>query len=219
MGEPARIGVFGGTFDPIHIGHLIAASEAMHSFSLDLVLFVPAGRPWQKDSFSDPEDRFTMTVLGTSSHERFAVSRTEVDRTGPTYTADTMEGLRDFYGADARLYFIIGADAVEKVDTWQGVERLVGLAEFIAVARPGAGDSLHPVNTSILVHKLAIPGVDISSTDVRARVGDGRPIDFLVPAPVADYIRRSGLYTAEREARSVDETREGQGNVGPAFER
>ncbi|HZA26619.1 MAG TPA: nicotinate-nucleotide adenylyltransferase [Actinomycetota bacterium] len=207
MTKPARLGVFGGTFDPIHIGHLIAAAEAMHSFSLDRVLFVPAGRPWQKDSFSEAEDRYTMTVLGTAAHERFAVSRTEVDRTGPTYTADTMEGLRDFYGSGTGLYFIIGADAVQKVDTWRGVERLVGLAEFIAVARPGAGNTLHPLNTSILVHKLAIPGVDISSTDVRARVADGRPIDFLVPAPVARYIRRSGLYGAEREAGSVDEGR------------
>jgi nicotinate-nucleotide adenylyltransferase len=207
MTKPARLGVFGGTFDPIHIGHLIAATEAMHSFSLDLVLFVPAGRPWQKDSFSDAEDRYTMTVLGTALHERFAVSRTEVDRTGPTYTADTMEGLRDFYGRDISLYFIIGADAVQKVDTWRGVKRLVGLAEFIAVARPGAGNTIHPLNTSILVHKLAIPGVDISSTDVRARVADGRPIDFLVPAPVADYIRRNGLYVAEREAGSADEGR------------
>ena len=207
MTTPARLGVFGGTFDPIHIGHLIAAAEAMHVFSLDRVLFVPAGRPWQKDSFSEAEDRFTMTVLGTASHERFAVSRTEVDRTGPTYTADTMEGLRDFYGSGTSLYFIIGADAVQKVDTWRGVERLVGLAEFIAVARPGAGNTVHPLNTSILVHKLAIPGVDISSTDVRARVAEGRPIDFLVPASVARYIRRCGLYRADREARSVDEGR------------
>jgi nicotinate-nucleotide adenylyltransferase len=207
MTKLARLGVFGGTFDPIHIGHLIAAAEAMHAFSLDRVLFVPAGQPWQKDSFSEAEDRYTMTVLGTASHERFAVSRTEVDRTGPTYTADTMEGLRDFYGSDTTLYFIIGADAVQKVDTWRGVERLVGLAEFIAVARPGAGNTIHPLNTSILVHKLAIPGVDISSTDVRARVADGRPIDFLVPAPVARYIRRSGLYGAAREAASVDEGR------------
>jgi nicotinate-nucleotide adenylyltransferase len=200
MDTPARLGVFGGTFDPIHIGHLIAASEAMFAFSLDRVLFVPAGRPWQKESFSDPEDRFTMTVLGTASHERFSVSRTEVDRTGPTYTADTMEALRDFYGGDARLYFILGADAAAKLETWRGIERLSGLTEFIAVARPGVGDSFDPGNTSQVVHKLTIPGVDISSTDVRARVGAGRPIDFLVPAPVADYIRRNGLYGAERKA-------------------
>jgi nicotinate-nucleotide adenylyltransferase len=207
MEASARLGVFGGTFDPIHIGHLIAASEAMYAFSLDRILFVPAGRPWQKESFSDPEDRYTMTVLGTAAHERFGVSRTEVDRSGPTYTADTMEGLRDFYGPDTSLYFILGSDAAGRLHTWRGLERLVGLAEFIAVGRPGAGDGRHPGNTSAVVHKLAIPGVDISSTDVRARVRAGRPIDFLVPAPVADYIRRSGLYVAEREAGSADDER------------
>lgn len=204
MQRIARLGVLGGTFDPVHLGHLIAASEALHAFSLDLVLFVPAGSPWQKESFSDPEDRYAMTVLAAATHERFAVSRTEVDRGGPTYTVDTMAELRGFYGDAAALFFILGADALKNLHTWYGLDRLTETTEFIAVGRPGSGDdSPVPVNTSAVVHKLAIPGVDISSTEVRARVRDGRPIQFLVPHAVAEYIRRNGLYGAEGETRGA----------------
>src|SRR5918999_4533189 len=101
---PERLGVMGGTFDPIHVGHLVAASEALHRFALDVVLFVPTGQPWQKQRYSDAEDRYLMTVLGTASDERFATSRMEIDRQGPTYTADTMEMLRGFHGDDVELY-------------------------------------------------------------------------------------------------------------------
>ena len=106
-----RLGVMGGTFDPIHIGHLVAASEALHVFELDRVLFVPTGQPWQKSSYSDAEDRFLMTSLGAATHRCFAVSRIELDRKGPTFTAETMRTLRDFHGADTKLFFILGADA------------------------------------------------------------------------------------------------------------
>ena len=190
-----RLGVMGGTFDPIHLGHLVAASEALHRFRLDLVLFMPTGQPWQKQSYSDPEDRYLMTVLGTASNARFAVSRMEIDRQGPTYTADTMEMLRDFHGSEVSLFFIAGADAAMKLDTWKKVERLAELAEMIAVTRPGylleplpRGRSLPPVSI------MEMPAIAISSSEVRERVATGRPIDYLVPAEVAEYIRKNGLY-------------------------
>src|ERR687891_2383139 len=132
-----RLGVLGGTFDPLHLGHLVAAAEAFDRFALDRVLFVPTGQPWQKESYSDGEDRYMMCVLGTSSHPSFAVSRMELDRKGPTYTADTMEVLKDFHGRDVELFFIAGADAVLKLGTWISLDRLAKLADVVAVTRPG----------------------------------------------------------------------------------
>ncbi|MGH2733990.1 MAG: nicotinate-nucleotide adenylyltransferase, partial [Actinomycetota bacterium] len=132
-----RLGVMGGTFDPIHVGHLVAASEALHSFELDSVTFVPAGEPWQKSTYAEPEDRLMMTVLGAASHSRFRVSRIEIDRKGPTYTADTMDSMRSFYGGEVELLFIVGADAALKLGTWVKVERLAEVAEVVAVTRTG----------------------------------------------------------------------------------
>ena len=116
-----RLGVMGGTFDPIHLGHLIIASEALHAFDLDRMVFMPTGHPWQKKARSDPEDRYLMTVLGTSGNPRFAVSRMELARVGPTYTADTMGQLREFHGPDTQLFFVAGADAVLKLGTWERI--------------------------------------------------------------------------------------------------
>ncbi|MGH2808744.1 MAG: nicotinate-nucleotide adenylyltransferase [Actinomycetota bacterium] len=200
---PKRIGVLGGTFDPIHVGHLIAASEAAHAFELGRVLFVPAARPWQKSSYSDPEDRFMMTMLAIEGHGHFAASRIELDRRGPTYTADTMMQLRDFYGEDTSLYFIAGADAIANVGTWEKLDALRDLAEFIAVTRGGVATPELPDDARLPhIHDLTIPGVDISATDIRRRVAAGLPIDFLVPERVASYIRSHGLYqdTHAREA-------------------
>jgi nicotinate-nucleotide adenylyltransferase len=191
----ARLGVMGGTFDPIHVGHLIAASEALFRFSLDLVVFVPTGQPWQKISYSDAEDRYLMTVLGVASNPRFAASRMEIDRRGPTYTADTMQTLRAFHGSDVSLFFIAGADAVSRLGTWKKIERLAGLAEVIAVTRPGyalGGLELGPSTPT--VRSMEMPQIDISSTDIRRRVIEGRPIDYLVPSEVAAYIKTNGLY-------------------------
>ena len=190
-----RLGVMGGTFDPIHVGHLIAGSEALHRFSLDRVIFVPAGRPWQKSQYSDPEDRFMMTTLAAAKHPAFAVSRIELDRRGPTFTADTMEALRAFHGEDVELFFILGADAANKLGSWERLGDLAALTEMIAVARPGAEvlaferDEAWP-----RVHVMDMPPIGVSSTDIRERVRDGRPIDFLVPKDVASYIRMRGLY-------------------------
>ncbi len=194
-GTVARLGVLGGTFDPIHLGHLVAASEALHAFQLDRVLFVPAARPWQRSSVTDPEDRLTMTILATASHPRFAVSRMELDRRGPTYTVDTLTTLREVMGDAPAFFFILGSDALLNLGTWERVEELAGLAELIAVRRPG-----HEIHEDVgepswpLIHVIDIPQLAISAADVRARVREGRPIDYLVPGEVADFIRSKGLY-------------------------
>jgi nicotinate-nucleotide adenylyltransferase len=202
--EIRRIGVMGGTFDPIHVGHLIAASEAMHEFTLDRIMFVPTGHPWQKESFTDPEDRYQMTVLGASSHPCFAVSRMEIDRLGPTFTVDTLQALRDFHGAKTLLYFIIGADAVLKLGTWHHWEGLADLAEIIAVTRPGFDlDDLEPQPGWPQVRVLEMPQIDISSSDIRARVTAGRPIVYLVPLVVARYIAEHGLYLGTDRAEGL----------------
>jgi nicotinate-nucleotide adenylyltransferase len=190
-----RLGVLGGTFDPIHVGHLIAASEALSDFNLDRILFVPTGRPWQKSKYSDAEDRFVMTCLAAASHPHFGVSRMELDRTGFTYTADTLEALRAFHGPDVELFFIIGADAAMKLGTWRGIERLAGLTEIVAVTRPGFELArLKPEPHWPKLRVMAMPSINISSSDIRARVREGRPIDYLVPDDVLLYIREHALY-------------------------
>ena len=197
-GSAERLGVMGGTFDPLHLGHLVAASEVLSRLRLELVLFMPTGNPWQKQSYSDPEDRYLMTVLGTASNPRFAVSRMEIDREGPTYTADTMEMLRDFHGAAVELFFIAGADAAMKLRTWKKIERLAELAKVIVVTRPGFQlGAVDPEPNLPEVHIMEMPAIAISSSDIRERVADGRPIDYLVPDEVAEYIRKNGLYLGE----------------------
>lgn len=192
-----RLGVMGGTFDPIHVGHLVAASEALHVFQLDRVLFVPTGQPWQKSSYSDPEDRFLMASLGAATHRRFAVSRIELDRKGPTFTADTMRTLKEFHGAETKLFFILGADAALRFGTWKKVEGLADFTELIAVTRPGfALGQIEPNDTWPRIHTMEMPGIEVSATDVRERVRAGRPIDYLVPPAVVTYIKEHGLFVA-----------------------
>lgn len=184
----------GGTFDPIHLGHLVAASEALHAFDLDQVLFVVAGRPWQREEYSHAEDRYLMTVMAAGTHQSFAVSRAEIDRRGETYTADTLQGLRDVY-PEAALSFIAGADAVLNLGTWKGLERIAGLAEIVAVTRPGSDLSQLQVGEQWpQVTILDVPGIDISATEIRDRVRADRPIDYLVPDGVITYIKERGLY-------------------------
>lgn len=198
MGPPndaiGRIGVFGGTFDPPHVGHLVAASEALHALDLDRVLFVPTGRPWQKSTYTPAEDRFMMTTLAVASHARFAVSRIELDRRGPTYTVETLEAIARFFQGSS-LFFIAGTDAVADLGTWHRVTDLAALAEVIAVTRPGATfDATAVPGDWPRVHTMEIPALDISSTMIRQRLAKGEPIDFLVPEAVAGYIRQQGLY-------------------------
>lgn len=196
-----RIGVFGGTFDPFHVGHLAAAREATNAFDLDRVLFVPTGSPWQKARYSPAEDRFLMTVLGTAEDEAFAVSRMEIDRDGPTYTADTMEHLRSFYGSATELLFIAGIDAVLNLGSWVGLDRLAGLASVIAVHRPGFEVAkLRAEPEWPALRMLEMPGVDVSSTEIRARVARGERVDAMVPPDVVRYIRARRLYIDHAEA-------------------
>jgi nicotinate-nucleotide adenylyltransferase len=196
MGAPhRRIGIMGGTFDPIHHGHLVAASEVADRFSLDEVVFVPTGQPWQKGQVdvSPPEDRYLMTVIATASNPRFHVSRVDIDRQGPTYTVDTLRDLREVYGWDADLYFITGADALEKILSWKDADQIFTLAHFIGVTRPGfeLSDAHLPADTVSLVQ---VPAMAISSTDCRARVAEGKPVWYLVPDGVVQYIAKRHLY-------------------------
>ncbi|KTS04974.1 MULTISPECIES: nicotinate-nucleotide adenylyltransferase [Microbacterium] len=187
-----RIGVMGGTFDPIHHGHLVAASEVAQSFDLDEVVFVPTGRPWQKDEVTASEHRYLMTVIATASNPQFTVSRVDIDRDGPTYTIDTLRDLKSQRpGAD--LFFITGADAVAQILSWRNHQELWDLAHFVAVSRPG-----HVLTTEGLptedVSQLEIPALSISSTDCRARVRRGHPVWYLVPDGVVQYIAKHHLY-------------------------
>ncbi len=190
-----RIGVMGGTFDPIHHGHLVAASEVAQSFDLDEVVFVPTGMPWQKADVTAGEHRYLMTVIATASNPQFTVSRVDIDRGGPTFTIDT---LRDLKAArpDAELFFITGADAIAQILGWHDHDGLWDLAHFVAVSRPG-----HVLSTEGLpeevVSRLEIPALSISSTDCRARVRKGHPVWYLVPDGVVQYIAKHHLYRSE----------------------
>ncbi|MFI7026528.1 nicotinate-nucleotide adenylyltransferase [Micromonospora sp. NPDC049900] len=190
-----RVGIMGGTFDPIHHGHLVAASEVADRFGLDEVVFVPTGRPWQKADVpvSPAEDRYLMTVIATASNPRFQVSRVDIDRGGPTYTVDTLRDLRAEYGPKAQLFFITGADALERILSWKDLDEIFELAHFIGVTRPGFAltDAHLPADTVTLVQ---VPAMAISSTDCRARVSRGVPVWYLVPDGVVQYIAKRRLY-------------------------
>jgi nicotinate-nucleotide adenylyltransferase len=189
-----RVGIMGGTFDPIHHGHLVAASEVGDRFDLDEVVFVPTGQPWQKGSAASPaEDRYLMTVIATASNPRFQVSRVDIDRAAPTYTVDTLRDLRAEYGPGVELYFITGADALGRILSWKDADEVFGLAHFIGVTRPGfpLSDAHLPADAVTLIQ---VPAMAISSTDCRARVAVGKPIWYLVPDGVVQYISKRHLY-------------------------
>ena len=187
-----RLGVMGGTFDPIDNGHLVAASEVASALNLDEVLFVPTGQPWQKITVTESEHRYLMTVIATASNPRFKVSRVDVDREGPTYTIDTLRELRAEY-PDAELYFISGADAIAQILAWKDVDHIWELAHFVAVSRPGHVLEIPDVPSGS-VSSMEVPALAISSTDCRARVGTGQPVWYLVPDGVVQYIAKHNLY-------------------------
>lgn len=191
----ARVGVMGGTFDPIHHGHLVAASEVRQHFGLDEVVFVPTGQPWMKDGVSEPEHRYLMTVIATASNPDFTVSRVDIDREGTTYTIDTLRDIR-LQRPDAELFFITGADAVAQIVEWKDVDELWELAHFVAVSRPGHRLSIRGLPEHG-VSSLEVPALAISSTDCRARVGRGDPVWYLVPDGVVQYISKHHLYRSE----------------------
>ena len=189
----------GGTFDPIHHGHLVAASEVAARFALDEVVFVPTGQPWQKQDrdVTQAEHRYLMAVIATASNPRFTVSRVDIDRPGPTYTVDTLTDLRAQRGPEAEMFFITGADAMAQILTWKDADRLFGLAHLIGVTRPGhrlSVDGLPAERVSL----LEVPAMAISSTDCRERVGRGEPVWYLVPDGVVQYVAKHRLYPVRR---------------------
>ena len=185
----------GGTFDPVHHGHLVAASEVAAQFHLDEVVFVPTGQPWQKShrGVSSAEDRYLMTVIATAANPRFSVSRIDIDRPGQTFTVDTLRDLRAERGDGVELFFITGADALAQILSWRDAEEVVSLAHFIGVTRPGhhLADPGLPRGRVSLVE---VPALAISSTDCRERVARNEPIWYLVPDGVVQYVAKRGLY-------------------------
>jgi nicotinate-nucleotide adenylyltransferase len=200
-----KIGIMGGTFDPIHYGHLVTAGEARWQFGLSEVVFVPNRHPPQKDpqEVSEPEHRYLMTLLATVTNMHFTVSRIEIERPGPSYTIDTIRELRRMCPHD-ELYYVTGADALRQIlhGEWRETERLLGLCQFIAASRPGyhVDSSMWMSANNRLgerlrnVHTIEIPALAISSTDIRTRVRNNRPIKYLVPEPVEEYIAKHQLY-------------------------
>ncbi len=201
-----RIGIMGGTFNPIHFGHLVTAQEALGQFNLDKVIFIPTGDPPHKvgKDIASSEDRYLMTVIATASDKNFLVSRIETDRKGKSYTIDTVRELRKIYGTDATLYFITGADAILEILAWKNTEEIVSLCKFIAATRPGYNLSRmkglekklfnSKNNKGEKIFVMEVPALAISSTDIRNRVKNNRPISYLLPGGVRSYILKHGLY-------------------------
>jgi nicotinate-nucleotide adenylyltransferase len=197
----------GGTFDPIHHGHLVAASEVQAWFDLDEVVFVPTGAPWQKSDreVSEAEHRYLMTVIATAANPRFWVSRVDIDRDGPTFTIDTLRDLHE-HMPEVELYFITGADALADIFTWRDAEELFELANFVGCTRPGY--SMDPATLNAIpaerVTMVEIPALAISSTDCRERKRRGEPVWYLVPDGVVQYIAKHDLYAAPDSRKEVE---------------
>ncbi len=197
-----RVGVFGGTFDPIHIGHLVAAEETRVQLKLERVVFVPAGLPPHKlaNHISPVEHRLAMVQLAIASNPYFTVSRVDIDRFGPCYTVETMELLRDEWGPGVELYFIMGSDSLADILTWYKPERLIRLCRLAVVKRPGYDvdikelDRLLPGIAS-RVQFINSPLIDVASCDIRRRVRKGLSIKYQVPEAVERYIYEHGLYS------------------------
>jgi nicotinate-nucleotide adenylyltransferase len=204
-----RVGVMGGTFDPIHHGHLVAASEVQAWFDLDEVVFVPTGNPWQKSdrAVTEAEHRYLMTVVATAANPRFNVSRVDIDRTGPTYTIDTLRDLKAEM-PDAELFFITGADALADIFTWRDVGELFALATFVGCTRPGY--TMDPETLAKIpsdkVTMVEIPALAISSTDCRDRHRRGEPVWYLVPDGVVQYIAKHDLYASQPSTKNSKDT-------------
>jgi len=191
-----KIGLFGGSFDPVHMGHLLAASESADQLELDQVHFVTAARPPHKRPHAPAEARHEMVVLATISDERFRASRLELDHPGPTFTVDTLRRARRRW-PDDDLFFITGADAYRDLASWREPEALVELAQMVAVSRPGYDLSRLDPFFRERVLPLVIPGYEISSTEIRRRIATGRSVRYLVPYEVEVYIAKHRLYRAD----------------------
>lgn len=196
--KPQRIGIMGGTFDPIHYGHLVTAEIARSKFALDTVVFVPSGHPPHKQFVpGHAEQRLMMTLLATVTNPYFQISRLEVDRLGPSYTYDTLTEFSKLYGDASKFYFITGADAVLEMLSWRNAENLIGLCSFIAATRPGyrlTDVRQLPGNFRENIETMQVPALSISSTDIRRRIREGDPIKYLLPEAVETYIYKQRLY-------------------------
>lgn len=194
-----KIAIMGGTFDPVHYGHLVTAEAARCGFTLDKVVFVPSGRPPHKQErkISPAEHRLAMTQLAIATNPSFEVSRVEIDRPGFSYAVDTVAAFHERYGQEAEIYFITGADAILEILTWKNVDRLMEVCHFIAATRPGFQlsdmENILPRFRGKIIF-MEVPALAISSTDIRERVRRGRPIKYLLPEPVEEYIYQHGLY-------------------------
>lgn len=191
-----RIGVFGGTFDPIHVGHLVAAVNARSALALDRVLMIVANVPWQKAdtrAVSSAEDRLALVEAAVGGVPGLEASRLEIDRGGESYTADTLAELKR-NGADDDLFLIVGWDVAPELSTWERSEEVKQLATLVIVNRPGAGRPKGLDDEGWRVSEVTVPNLEISSTDLRARAADGRPLDYLVPEAAVRCIRSRGMY-------------------------
>ncbi len=191
-----RIGIMGGTFDPIHYGHLVTAEEVRVKFGLTDVIFVPSGKPPHKvtHKITCAEHRYLMTVLATVTNLFFAVSRIEIERKGPSYAIDTVTQMKKMFGGDTELFFITGADAFLQMDKWHRANELVKLCRFVAATRPGYPIEKIDSRFSKFIELVEVPALSISSTDIRNRIKENRSIKYLLPEPVEDYIFKNGLY-------------------------
>lgn len=201
-GDAPRVGLMGGTFDPIHLAHLVTAEAALEQLGLERVIFIPAGLPPHKldREITPAELRYEMVKLAVASNDRFEVSRIELERAGPSYSVDTVEAMRRLMPG-AKLYFITGTDAILGLDTWQDPQRLLRLCQFVAARRPGfdepgIGEAFGAIEEryGCRILRIEAPGIDVSSSDLRRRVRQGRSLKYLVPDAVADYIQKHGLY-------------------------
>lgn len=199
--EKKRVGIFGGTFDPIHMGHLIVAETIMDEFSLEKVVFIPAAVPPHKldRQVSAARHRYMMTMLATCSNPRFQVSDMEMHRQGPSYSRDTLGQLTEEHGSDTDFYFIVGADSVENLHTWNRIDELLSLCHFIGASRPGCMPDMERIgkrfgNLADRIHCLETPELEISSTEIRHRVRQGKTIRYIVPDAVEQYIYKEKLY-------------------------
>ncbi|HHY45276.1 MAG TPA: nicotinate-nucleotide adenylyltransferase [Firmicutes bacterium] len=206
------IGIMGGTFDPIHFGHLRAAEEVRQGFGLERVIFVPSGRPPHKaaEEVTSPEHRYLMTLLATADNPYFEVSRMEIDREGPSYTLDSLRELRRLYSPEKALYFITGLDAVLEITSWNGYMELFDLADFIAVTRPGYSvQTLNDLGVHLgeerfsRIHPFPVTLLAISSRDIRKRIREGKSVKYLVPDPVMKYIEKERLYLRDPDRRGT----------------
>lgn len=197
-----RVGIMGGTFDPIHVGHLITAETVRSEYKLDKIVFIPAAIPPHKQEqlVTPAFHRYNMTVLATNTNPFFEVSPIEMNRPGPSYTIDTIYELLEKYGKDTEFYFITGADAIAEISTWDRAKELLGICQFIAATRPGCLPDVNHIKEYFgglgeeHIHRLNTPELEISSTDIRMRVKNGMSIKYIVPLAVEQYIYKEGLY-------------------------